>query len=423
MALIEQSSRVCALNRPDIGRTTSCEIDLYDTIDEVPAAWDHLAESDSLFLSRAYLQLLEVHGPPNQLPRYALIKKNGLPIVAVKAVIFDVDDDMLSVRDRTAFNSRQRPLGHFLDKSMTWIRNRSLGVFGRRIVLCGNLFSCGQHGVACRQNEDLEDLWPAVIETLQKIQQADGKAAYFVVKDIIGQNADYHCPLANYGFAHLRVEPSMDLHIPESWHTYSDYLDNLNTKYRKSAKIVHDAVKDFGATIETGVDPCPIQDELHRLYVQVERHAQIRFGTLQRGYLSALAQMAGPERFRCTTIRKGNAIIGFSAVLKDGDPAVAHIVGFDYWENARTPIYLQILHQIIEDGLALNCRVIHYGRTALEPKARLGATPTDTEIWVKHGQPMVNYTVSGLLRLVSEDKAPHREPFRLEGSSVSRQEP
>jgi len=122
--------------------------------------------------------------------------------------------------------------------------------------------------------------------------------------------------------------------------------------------------------------------------------------------------MAGPERFRCSLIRKDNEIAGFSAVVKDGDMAVAHLVGFDYETNTHVPIYLRLLHQIIEDALFLNCRVIHYGRTALEPKARLGATPTNTEAWIKHCQPPVNRMLGCILRLVREDKAPSRNPFR-----------
>ena len=108
--------------------------------------------------------------------------------------------------------------------------------------------------------------------------------------------------------------------------------------------------------------------------------------------------------------------MGFSLVLKDGDTAVAHVVGFDYEANKQAPVYLRLLHQVIEDGLSLGCRVIHFGRTALEPKARLGALPTVTEIWVKHSHPAINRIVGPLLRLVPQDATPHREPFRARRS-------
>lgn len=401
-----------ALNRTEIGMERSYEIDLYDTIEDVPPAWDYLSEGHSFFISRAYLQLLERNGPWNQRYRYGVVTKAGLPVVAVKTVIFDVNDDMLSVRDRTSFNGRQRPMGRFLDKGKTRIRNRTLSLFGRRVILCGNLFSCGQHGIAFGQHGNPAEHWPAVLETLQKIQQVDGKASYLVIKDVTQPDVLHQLQVLNLGFTRLQMEPSMDLHAPLLWRAYPDYFESLNTKYRKAARKIIDRVQDWGAVIESGVDPCPVQNRLFELYAQVERRAQIRFGLLKAGYLPALAEMAGPERFRCSLIRKDNEIAGFSAVVKDGDMAVAHFVGFDYETNTHVPIYLRLLHQIIEDALFLNCRVIHYGRTALEPKARLGATPTNTEAWIKHCQPPVNRMLSCILRLVREDKAPSRNPFR-----------
>jgi hypothetical protein len=153
------------------------------------------------------------------------------------------------------------------------------------------------------------------------------------------------------------------------------------------------------------------QTQLSDLHTQVERHAQVRFGVFRPSYLPALAAMAGPARFRCSVIRKECSVVGFSLVLKDGDTAVAHVVGFDYEANELAPVYLRLLHRVIEDGLSLGCRVIHFGRTALEPKARLGALPTDTEVWVKHSHPVINCVVGPLIRLVPQDNAPHREPF------------
>jgi hypothetical protein len=133
-------------------------------------------------------------------------------------------------------------------------------------------------------------------------------------------------------------------------------------------------------------------------------------------YLPALAEMVGPTRFRCSLIRKERSVVGFSMVLKDGDTAVAHVVGFDYEVNKQAPVYLRLLHQVIADGLSLGCRMIHFGRTALEPKARLGALPTGTEIWVKHSHAVINRIVGPLIRLVPQDTAPHREPFRARRS-------
>jgi hypothetical protein len=225
-------------------------------------------------------------------------------------------------------------------------------------------------------------------------------------------------------FTRFQVEPSMEMRIPPSWRAHSDYLGSLNAKYRKAAVRVFDAVKRDGAVVEPLHDLRAERVRLHDLYAQVERRAQVRFGMFGRDYLPTLAETAGPARCRCSVIRKDRLAVGFCMVLKDGDTAVAHVVGFDYEANRRAPVYLRLLHRVIEDSLALGCGQIHFGRTALEPKARLGALPTDTEVWLKHIHPVVNRLVGPLLRLVPQDTAPRREPFGREGpGSESRHRP
>lgn len=388
------------------------EILCFHTMDEAPDAWDRVTAGSSLFLRRNYLRLLEHHGPPGQQHRYALIVREGRPVAAVAAQLFDVDDELLAVRERTAFNARQRPFGRALDTATLWLRNKGLGLLGRRVLICGNLFSCGLDGIAFAPGEATEPLWPWVLEAVQHLQRADGRVSFVAVKDPLAISTDHRKALRAARFAHLKVEPSMDLHMPALWRTRDDYLDALNTKYRKAALKLDEALLHAGATIASLTDVRAEQARLHELYLQVERRALMRYGTVQPGYLPALADHAGPHGYRCTVIRMNGAMVGFSLVLKDGDTAVAHTVGFDYDANTLAPIYLRLLHSILEDGLALGCRTLHYGRTALEPKARLGATPVETEVWIRHTNPFINLLVGPLLRLVPQDKAPRRDPFR-----------
>jgi hypothetical protein len=402
--------------RPEVLSQLPYDITIYDRISQTPAAWDTLVAGKSLFLSRDYLGVLEAHGPANVSARFAVVSRNQAPLAAVAAHRVPVDDQLLAVRDRTEFNAAQRPFGGLLDNGLTWLRNQCLAAAGRQILFCGHPFSCGLHGIALAEGEDPELLWPAALEALHRIQQADGQAAFIVVKDFLGHGTRHRRPLLDRRFARLRVEPSMNLRTSPSWHTHADYLDSLNAKYRKAAQRTCDAIERYGAVVESLPDLRAEQNRLCDLYAQVERNAQVRFGVFRPGYLPALAAMTGPTRLRCSLIRKQGCVVGFSVVLKDGDTAVAHVVGFDYKANEQAPVYLRLLHLVIEDGLSLGCRVIHFGRTALEPKARLGALPTDSEVWVKHSHPVINLVVGPLVRLVPQDTAPHREPFRVRWS-------
>jgi hypothetical protein len=55
---------------------------------------------------------------------------------------------------------------------------------------------------------------------------------------------------------------------------------------------------------------------------------------------------------------------------------------------------------------------LSFGRTALEPKARLGALPQPITVWMRHRQPVMNLFVRNLLRVIPHEEAPERNPFK-----------
>lgn len=60
----------------------------------------------------------------------------------------------------------------------------------------------------------------------------------------------------------------------------------------------------------------------------------------------------------------------------------------------------------------MGAKSLSLGRTALEPKARLGAKPQRMEVWMRHRQPVLNQLTRRLLGLVPHDEAPDRNPFK-----------
>jgi len=133
---------------------------------------------------------------------------------------------------------------------------------------------------------------------------------------------------------------------------------------------------------------------------------------LPKGYFGALAKLAGPQRFRCTVIRDDQRIVGFITSLRDGERALAYYVGFDYPTNQHVPLYLRLLHALIDDAIALGCSELSLGRTAMEPKAGLGATARDSHVWLRHRVPAVNLLLRQLFSRVEAEAAPQRSPFK-----------
>jgi len=145
--------------------------------------------------------------------------------------------------------------------------------------------------------------------------------------------------------------------------------------------------------------------------MQVHGNARLRLVTIPAGYLPALAAIAR-DRFRCSVVEREGRLLGFVTTVQDHDTAVGYLIGFDRESSASIPIYLRLLHAVVSDALELGCQRISFGRTALEPKARLGAKPQSFRVWIRHRQPVLNLFVGNLLRSVSHEEPPERHPFK-----------
>jgi hypothetical protein len=283
-----------------------------------------------------------------------------------------------------------------------------------RMLVCGNLLSWGQHGVAFADGVDKSALWPAVAEALYRLRRADrlsGDTDLVMVKDIPDLEAADAAALARYSYRPLETDPDMVLELSPKWRTYEDYLASLNSKYRKTSRQIDKEIAAAGCRVESLADVEGHAAELHALYLQVHEHARLRLVTLKPEFIPALSQTFGDD-LRCTVIRRGDQLLGFVTTLKDGETAVGYYIGFDRATNTETPLYFRLLQAVVDDAIKLGCRRLSLGRTALEPKARLGARPAPLRVWIRHRIPALNVLVRGLLHAAHHDEAPERNPFK-----------
>lgn len=372
-----------------------------DSIDYLDAShWQAVTAGKSLFLTPQYLRVLEHAGPDNLRQRYALIFRGREPVVAVAAQSVTISLSRVSQKPRKG--RAAVPLEKLQEK----------------MLVCGNLLSWGMHGVAFAKNDDATTLWPAVAEALYRLRRADklsGDTDLVMVKDIPDSHALSAATLSRFSYRELETEPNMVLDISPKWRSYEDYLANLTSRYRKHARDVDKEVVNAGLQIEVLGNANEIAqhaDEIHQLYLQTHRNARLRLVTLSPAFLPTLAEMLGSD-MRCTIIRRDGQLFGFVTTIRDGDSAIGYYIGFDRELNATCPIYFRLLQAVVDDALKLGCQRLSLGRTALEPKARLGARPDPLRIWIRHRIPMLNLLVRGLLHTIADhDEAPARNPFK-----------
>jgi len=361
-----------------------------------PAQWDSVTESHSVFLSRAYLHVLESAGPENSRQRYALVFRGNTAVAAVAA------QSIRASAAQVPKSEKKKPVAGSLKRIQ------------QNVLICGNLLSWGPHGVAFAPGEDPTLLWPGVAEALYRIRRADrllSSTDMVMIKDIPHEMMQSADALKRISYRSVETEPNMVLTVSPNWNSFEDYLAALTSSYRKTARKIFEEIRAAGCVVESLGDVSEFTEQIHSLYLQVHHRQRMRLATLKPEFLPTLASTFG-SGFRCTVIRKENEILGFVTTLKDRDIAVGYYIGFDSRANAELPIYFRLLQAVVEDAIQLGCRQISFGRTALEPKARLGAKPVPIHVWVRHRVPTMNILLRGLMQTISHEEAPDRSPFK-----------
>jgi hypothetical protein len=396
-------------------RPSGFDFALADRVDFLNGeAWDAVTARGSQFLQRKVLRVIEAHGPDNLVPRYALIFRGQQPVAAVAAQLVTVTNKHLLKEE--AGGSKH---GNSLQRVLTPAAKLATSKLNEPLLVAGNLMSWGFHGIAFADGEDPATLWPGVAEALYRIRRAErllGQTNLVLVKDLTTREQGLEA-LRRFSYRPMETEPNMVLALHPAWRTYDDYLAALDAKYRRNAKDQVKKLTAAGCTIETLTDLAPHAARLHELYLAVHQNASVRLVTLPPDFIPALAG-ALRDHFRCHVVRRGDKLLGFITTLRDGDTAIAYYIGFDRAAAAEgLPIYLRLLHATIADAISWGCKSLSLGRTALEPKAALGAKPEPMSVWMRHRVPAMNWIVRGILGAVTHDQAPERNPFKMVAES------
>ena len=392
-----------------------------DRIDYLDGArWDQAVDGQSVFMRRGVLRHIEKHGPENVQPRYVLMFRGDKPVAALAAQVVTVTGDRLRAKAEAAKEKASRL--RMVKKVLAPAGRRVVEQWEEKILVAGNVLAWGFHGIAFAREEDPAALWPGIGEALYRLRKAHrmmGQTDFVMVKDISAAQSGLES-LERWSYRPLETEPNMVLKIDSRWGSYEDYLGALDSKYRKNCKDQAKKIAAAGCVIESLTDLRPHARRLHELYLNVNGNAAVRLFTLPENYLTGLAQELGTD-FSCHVVRRGEEILGFVTAVRDGETAIGYLIGFDREAAAGLPIYLRLLHSTLNDAIRWKCSRLSLGRTALEPKAALGAKPEPMSVYVRHRFPVMNWVMRGMLGSIPHAEAPERSPFKAEGVKIESQ--
>ena len=374
---------------------------IYNSVAALPALWDNVAQSN-VFLQTSYLSVLERSAPVNMECFYiGIFEKSELIGVSLA--------QYLDLNKLESFGER--------DKSFKIaIRNFIFKNFASHTLFLGNNMITGQNGYVFTKEIDFECISDILIQSAEEI------TLYFKKKGInihLVSFKDFyeHCSveLKKFRFSNIyefNTQPNMIFYLDEKWKSEEDYIGALSKKYRDQYKRARK--KNDGIVVKNLSFEEVIQHEttIYDLYHYVAKNAPFNTFFLAKNHFSTLKGQCG-NRFQIFGYFLNDKLVGFHTLLLNDETLETYFLGYDETIQKENMLYLNMLYNMTKYGIENGFKKIIFGRTALEIKSSVGASPVQMSGFIYHNNKLVNKFIGKIFKqLEPELHWQQRHPFK-----------
>ncbi len=376
-------------------------IKIFDTINDLPENWNAVA-AENHFLQIPYLKVLELSAPTNMQCFYIGYYEN-FKLIGVSLAQY------LDLNKLESFGERDNCF-------KTYIRNFIFRNFASHTLFIGNNMITGQNSFTFNKEVSFEDVSRVLMQSSQELVK------YFKQKGIkihLVSFKDFYqdCATAfkNHAFAKVyefNTQPNMVFELPSNWLTAEDYYNSFSKKYRDQYKRAH---KKFDGILvkELEIDEVVFHESrINELYHHVAKNAPFNTFFLAENHFSTFKRQCG-NGFRIFGYFLNDKLIGFHSVLLNDTVLETYFLGYDDQVQKENMLYLNMLYNMTEFGITHQFKKIIFGRTALEIKSSIGATPVMMSGFIYHRMPLVNKFLGKIFKNLEPETVWHqRHPFK-----------
>lgn len=384
--------------------------EIYQYISEIPqAVWLSLETKESIYFSKDYLKALEAHNSHTIQFCYVVVfhENKAVSLAIIQVISFDFSETELT-NNTSKFTQR---LAHRLN---CFIKRDYV-----KIVICGNVFLSGEHGVYIKPGEEKKVIFNQIISGIHKVIKTDRYLKkltdIILLKDFESASLPITSELKNYNYVPVSVDPNMILTLKPEWERFEDYTDAFKSKFRVKAK---KAYKTSSALIAKDFTPEAIKinkEQLTALYLNVVNKAGFNPEVLNLSTYAVFKELFKSQFvFRAYYLEK--ELVGFMSGMINNDTLDAHYVGINYEFNKKYAIYSRMLYDYVQIGIDNKLKRIDFGRTASEIKSTLGAVPENLVCYVRHKKSVANFLVKPILKKIKPTPFEQRNPFKKDKS-------
>jgi len=372
------------------------KVSIYDSFKHIPInEWEALLTSNDVFLSIDFLSLIETYHKDEISPNYIVLKDKNKVIGILYSQTFK-----LSSKKLKEYINHGNPGFNLI----RLIKSQLANFVNLKVGFLGNLFLTNEMGFKIHPNYWNKIDLNKVLSQLQG--QNDNKLIMIppFYKDYFEFSEDY--------FKEINIEPDMHLKIPKSWHSFEDYYDAIQSKYKKRYR------KNLinSSNIKTKeLNKAEIKQHtivLHNLFDKVYNKSSFNAAKFNTSIFSDLKEFIPNTSIVGYFI--GDKMIGFSSNILLNNTMYAHFIGLDYEVNHKFDLYSKMLYDKIEYAIKNKIELIKFGRTASEFKSNFGAIAQSNIGYVYDSSGILLSLLSPLIKLIKEKKWHQRNPFKEE---------
>ena len=374
---------------------------IYSSVNQLPEKWDELASS-TIFLSKAYLEILEKAAPINMHCHFiGIYKDRTLVGIAVSQFL---DLNLLE-----SFGERDQCV-------KTSVRNFLFKNFCSHILLIGNNTLTGQNAFAFSESANQAAILKALqqaVKALKKVYSERGKKVHLCsLKDFYEDELNrFEIPEFS-SYLQFSTQPNMVFDIRENWNNEVDYVAALSKKYRDQYKRARKKTTGIIKKQLSLEEIITQENTIYDLYYHVAKCAPFNTFFLPKNHFAVFKEQL-KENFLFYGYFENEKLIGFNTLIKNGADLDTYFLGYDDSIQKEKMLYLNMLYDMIGYAIKEKFKTIIFARTALEIKSSVGAKPIKMFGLMSHNNKLINNQLDFFFRYLEPQTVwKERHPFQ-----------
>jgi len=330
-----------------------------------PSAWNAIVAADDLQASHEFVSVCQRAGVEQAAYRHVLVYRDEQLVGIASFSRMDVHVDLLTTGlARTA---------------VRWVRRLRPSFLVVPVAFCGLPVSFGQSCLRLMPDADQATVLPLLARALEQFAR-DARADLLCFKEYEQAQRATLSPLAAAGYFRAPSLPSCRLAI--RWQSFDEYVGALRAGYRRQVRASLRVQAARGLTCRVVEDFGSECRRIYQLYEQVMDRAQFQLERLNLAFFEELNSRL-KEKSGAILLERDGALVAVAVLLYSPHVITFLLAGIDDAANRQCAAYPNLVTAVVAEAIRRGATHLEMGQTSYDLKLRLGAEPTDRDIYLR----------------------------------------